>query len=95
MVTRLPQLAQVASRNHQMMSKSSKETKALKTFEPQEHTCTGPKPLKSAPKGLGRLFLRHLNDGRIGRRNGIGTVLTTGAFPKERLPVLFASRLIL
>ena len=34
----------------------------------------GPNCLKSAPKGSGRAYLRHLNDGRVGRRNRRVTV---------------------
>jgi len=34
----------------------------------------GPNCLKSAPKGSGRAYLRHLNDGRVGRRSRRVTV---------------------
>jgi hypothetical protein len=69
-VTRLPQLTQVASRKYQTISYSSKVHITLKTCDPQVHTWTGPKPRRSAPKGLGRVYLDQ-SLGRVSRRNHI------------------------
>ncbi len=67
-VTRFPQLTQVPSRNHQIISLSSKEHITLKTCDPHGHTWIGPKPRRSAPKGSGRVCLDQ-SLGRVSRRN--------------------------
>jgi len=45
----------------------------------------GPNCLKSAPKGSGRAYLRHLNDGRVGRRNRRVTVRLLSVRPLRAL----------
>ena len=65
-ITRLPQLAQVASNIYQDISKSSKVARIENTLEPQGQACSGPRDLRSVPNLSGSLslFLR-----RVGRRN--------------------------
>jgi ATP-dependent protease HslVU (ClpYQ) peptidase subunit len=48
----------------------------------------GPNCLKSAPKGSGRAYLRHLNDGRVGRRNRRVTVRLLSVRPLRALTCL-------
>jgi len=69
-ITRLPQLAQLASNIYQDISYSSKVARIENTLEPQGQACSGPRDLRSVPNLGGRvsgsfcLFLR-----RVGRRN--------------------------
>ena len=63
----------------------------LKTWEPQGQTCTGPKALRSAPKGSGRvsvISLRRRILGSLGRRNRRVTVLSLSQPPKGCSPCL-------
>ena len=44
----------------------------LNIVQPQVQAWTGPKALRSAPKGLGRVLLRQPKVCRVGRRSRIG-----------------------
>jgi len=60
----------------------------LNTVQPQVQAWTGPKPLRSAPKGSGRVFLRHRKDGRESRRSRIVSGLPTPRPDKGRCTVI-------